>query len=748
VLKPAGTNSFSPNSTIVVGNNTAFTSTIDLNGTNQTIGGLTVSSNTASANTINVAAGRTLTVNGPVTIGSDIAAGAQATKATFAGGGNLVVNGSVFQVGGVTTNTVGVPSDSATADLTGLAQLNANLGAAGIFRVGDNNGLAQSFAPSAGTSTLLLPPVSTINAGRLSIGGGTSQNTLQTLTLGSTSTTINADIVYFGSDETATGGRGQGLMNFAPGSTGTLSIHAFDGVGRAGLALVDTVTFTGGSINGTMDLSGHDSTLFLNDFHVGVRRNGSPQTGGSVTSPAIGIFVLDRGTLDVTTLVIGLKTSAPGVTNLGTAPISGSVTLGSATGNYTAIIGTGGISMASNDTGLGNAVATLNLLAGGTVTVNGDIVKVPEVGASPVPSAATVTLNGATLNMTGHDLGKGNTASTTKIDTLNFQSGVLKNVHEINGGSGLTKTGAGVLALGGTNTYTGATTVTGGTLQAAGANAFSLGSPMVLANAAGVLLDLNNFNQTVPSLAGGGASGGNVTLGSATLTINEAIASLYAGSISGTGGLMKSGPETQTMMGSLTYTGPTTVTGGTLEIGGALTASTDLNVNAGGTLALTASNVINNGANVNLGGGTFKTGGFSEGDIATVGLGPLNVSAGSVIDFGTGGASQLLFAGLGTHTAGTSLSITNWSTPSSSTDPGNDRFLFAGDENARLAFNSAFAATDISFNGAAGFATVQVDAGHFEVIPEPSSLLLTTVACGLLGLRRRSREKKASSRSS
>jgi fibronectin-binding autotransporter adhesin len=740
VLKPAATNSFSPNSTIIVGNNNAFTSTIDLNGTDQTIGGLTVSTNTAAVNTITIAAGRTLTINGPVTIGSDVAAGMQTTKATFTGGGNLVVNGNLFQVGGVTTNTAGVPSDAATADLTGLAQFTANLGASGILRVGDNNGLSSGFAPSGGLSTLLLAPVSTINAGRVSIGGGTSQNTLQTLTLGTTSTTINADIVYFGSDEAATSGRGQGVMNFAPGTTGTLSIHAFDGVGRADVALVDTVTFTGGSINGTMDLTGHTSTLFLNQFNVGVRRYGSPQTGGTVTSPAIGIFAMDQGTLDATGMIIGLKTSFAGGTNVGTAPIIGTVTLGSATGNYTAIIGTGGINMASNTTGLGSAVATLNLLAGGTVTVNADIVKVPEVGTSPAASTATVTLNGATLDMTGHDLGKGNTATTTRIDTLNFQSGTLKNVHEINGGSGLNKTGAGVLALGGTNTYTGTTNVAGGTLRAAAANAFSLSSGVTLANTAGALLDLNGFNQTIPSLSGGGTTGGNVSLGSATLTIDETVASVFEGSISGAGGVTKAGPATLTLMGSSSYTGPTTVTGGTLEVSGNLTATSDINVNSG-AFSLAASNVINNAANVNLAGGTFKTGGFSEGDLSTAGLGTLSVSATSVIDFGVSGTSQLLFAGLGSHTPGTSLSITNWSTPSDPNNPGNDHLLFAGDENARFAFDNAFAVNDISFNGNSGFATVQLDAGHFEVIPEPSSLLLTTVAFGLLGLRRRRRSK-------
>ena len=66
-----------------------------------------------------------------------------------------------------------------------------------------------------------------------------------------------------------------------------------------------------------------------------------------------------------------------------------------------------------------------------------------------------------------------------------------------------------------TNTYTGATTVSAGTLKAGVASvantsgAFGNNSAVTLANAAGVTLDLNTFNTQIGSLAGGGTLGGD-----------------------------------------------------------------------------------------------------------------------------------------------------------------------------------------------------------------------------------------------
>jgi autotransporter-associated beta strand protein len=72
----------------------------------------------------------------------------------------------------------------------------------------------------------------------------------------------------------------------------------------------------------------------------------------------------------------------------------------------------------------------------------------------------------------------------------------------IAGTAGLTKAGLGTLTVSGANTYTGATAVNAGTLQAGATNTFAPTSAFTIAS--GATLGLNNFNQTIGSLAGAG----------------------------------------------------------------------------------------------------------------------------------------------------------------------------------------------------------------------------------------------------
>jgi len=90
----------------------------------------------------------------------------------------------------------------------------------------------------------------------------------------------------------------------------------------------------------------------------------------------------------------------------------------------------------------------------------------------------------------------------------------------------------------------------------------------------------------IGSLAGGGASSGNVVNGGYLLTLGGNNANTtFDGVISGTGGLTKKGTGTWSVTRAQTYSGATTIQAGTLNNTGASFASTATTIKSGGTLA-------------------------------------------------------------------------------------------------------------------------------------------------------------------
>ena len=142
----------------------------------------------------------------------------------------------------------------------------------------------------------------------------------------------------------------------------------------------------------------------------------------------------------------------------------------------------------------------------------------------------------------------------------------------ISGPAGLTKNGSGTLTLAnsGTNTFSGPVAINAGTVRlSGGANLLPTNAAVTLDDDPTAALDLNNNNQMIGSLVGGGPTGGNVTLGTGTLALNEPSASnpyVYSGVISGSGGLVKSGLGTHVFDTAQLYTGGTVVSNGYLIV--------------------------------------------------------------------------------------------------------------------------------------------------------------------------------------
>ncbi len=170
----------------------------------------------------------------------------------------------------------------------------------------------------------------------------------------------------------------------------------------------------------------------------------------------------------------------------------------------------------------------------------------------------------------------------------------------LTGTNALVKANSGTLTLAnsGVNDYSGGTMIEGGTIAISSADRLPVSGSVTLSDVAGTSLDLNGNNQTLAGLNGGGTAGGNVSLGSGTLTVTGAGA--YGGVISGAGSLVKSGS------GNLALTAAQTFAGGTL-----------IQTNSSITVANTTGSGLGS-ANVTIeeGGALYVGNGSSSGSVA------------------------------------------------------------------------------------------------------------------------------------
>ncbi|EDE4803543.1 fibronectin-binding autotransporter adhesin ShdA, partial [Salmonella enterica subsp. enterica serovar Infantis] len=253
--------------------------------------------------------------------------------------------------------------------------------------------------------------------------------------------------------------------------------------------------------------------------------------------------------------------------------------------------------------------------------------------------------------------------------------------NNIGGTGSVVKSGDKTLTLSGTNSYTGGTTISGGTLVAN--NVEALGTGDVTNNAT---LELNTGGDFTNAISGSGQvvksgdktltlsgansytggttiSGGTLVandvnaLGTGDVTDNATLALNAVGdfnnAIGGSGKVEKSGDDTLTLSGSNTYTGGTLINGGTLVASnvealgtGDVTDDATLELNTGGDFdnAISGSGQVVksgdetltlSGSNTYTGGTLISSGTLVANDVNALGTG--DVTDNAVLELNTGG---------------------------------------------------------------------------------------------------------------
>ena len=279
----------------------------------------------------------------------------------------------------------------------------------------------------------------------------------------------------------------------------------------------------------------------------------------------------------------------------------------------------------------------------------------------------------------------------------------------------LIKSGAGTWVLTGTNTYSGATTISAGILQiGAGGVTGSLGAGAVIDNGTLILDRTDNY--------GGPLS--NAISGSGGLT-------LLAG--------------TPTLDGTYTYSGPTTVLGGTLTLDFSLPGAPAANiVGSSSSLALggatlevignsgAANSQVSAGLTLDVGASTISDVNNATANSVLITLGGISRNTGGTINFilptTPGGATN----GITTSTANTNGILGGWATVGQNwaTNNGADIVAFSNYYTTTTGGNTAanYAAQNVQVNSAPTFASV-VTPNSLDFAS--STALTVTLATGL-----------------
>lgn len=542
-------------------------------------------------------------------------------------------------------------TNSDLATLTGV--ISNSTGTAGIVKTG--GGILRLLADNSynGNTNINGGTVRAVNIGNSTslssnFGAGAGKISLGT---GSTSGTL----AYVGGGEIT-----DREINLA-GTTASVILES-SGTGPLVLTnVVNTSTGTGAKtlfLRGDLNASNEVSSVLTDNSAGGVL---------NVTKDDNGTWILSgqstfTGNMTVSAGPLGISADSVGPVGAVTSSPVGATRLIISNGSLFALDG----DRTLNTTVRLNSNASSNFIGINSITLND--IETTTGGTMTVtnmlPTGKLLTLNSPTFSNTE--------TATARLFQFNGSGDTILNASVTNGNDGtggvisLTYNGHGSLTLGGSNgasTYTGATTISGGTLRVGSADAIPNGptaSDVTMNPAAGLTatLDLNGFDQTINGLVAnslGTANIDNTSVTAATFTFGsqDRTVSLIGNVMNaGTGplSLTKTGAEIATLTGgTYAHTGATTVNGGTLTFGGDVTATTGISVTGGSILN------INGGFSGSVGVTTLTVGGGSTLSLSLDSAGtPLsNLMA---LDLGAGTGTALLRLNVGDlNTAGDNL---------------------------------------------------------------------------------------------
>ncbi|GCE91473.1 hypothetical protein MSKU15_3074 [Komagataeibacter diospyri] len=267
--------------------------------------------------------------------------------------------------------------------------------------------------------------------------------------------------------------------------------------------------------------------------------------------------------------------------------------------------------------------------AGGTTIDGGNLSISSDSALGNTAGAITLTDNGS-LETTADITTARNITLGTGGGEISPDAGTTLSVAApVGGAGGLTMDGAGTLVLEGTNTYTGITTISSGTLELSG-----LGS---IATSGGVVdngtLDISGssmWTNSITSLSGNGT----VALGPEVLVLTDASGTFDGviadgGVAGGASGNLNLQGGTETLTGVNTYTGETEISAGTLALAGSgsITASSQLLMDSGSVFDISGTSAGASVTSVSDVGGSIALGG----NTLTLGAGARNVESPEII---------------------------------------------------------------------------------------------------------------------